>query len=253
MSWLSTLLAGSIGWMLGGPLGALAGAALAHVYGKARTARYKAHGTGSKGPFTSHHERQSAFFVSMFTILGKLAKIDGQVSKEENDVLLSILDEIRLSGQQREFAIALFNKGKESSYSIEVLAQEFFNIAQTNKTLIVSFYDMLYTLAMADGVYHPAERAALESIRSIFRLDASYQRSTEAHDGTSIQECYAELGVSPNASNTAVKEAYRKKALEFHPDRIASKGLPEEFQKFAEQRFRAIKEAWDHIRAERNL
>jgi DnaJ like chaperone protein len=40
---------------------------------------------------------------------------------------------------------------------------------------------------------------------------------------------------------------------EYHPDMIASKGLPEEFTKLAEDKFREIQEAYDRVRKERNV
>jgi DnaJ like chaperone protein len=50
-----------------------------------------------------------------------------------------------------------------------------------------------------------------------------------------------------------IKKAYRKLSIEFHPDSIASKGLPEEFTTFAAEKFRAIQEAYDTIKKERNI
>ena len=46
---------------------------------------------------------------------------------------------------------------------------------------------------------------------------------------------------------------YRKLVMEYHPDRIVSKGLPEEFTKFAQDKFREIQEAFDMIRKERRM
>jgi len=41
--------------------------------------------------------------------------------------------------------------------------------------------------------------------------------------------------------------------MEYHPDTIASKGLPEEFTKFAEDKFREIHEAYEAIKKERGI
>jgi DnaJ like chaperone protein len=40
---------------------------------------------------------------------------------------------------------------------------------------------------------------------------------------------------------------------DFHPDKIISKGLPEEFTDFASSRFREIHESYEKIRQERNF
>ena len=40
---------------------------------------------------------------------------------------------------------------------------------------------------------------------------------------------------------------------DFHPDTIASKGLPEEFIQFANDKFREIQEAYEMIKKERNM
>lgn len=42
-------------------------------------------------------------------------------------------------------------------------------------------------------------------------------------------------------------------ASDFHPDKIIAKGLPEEFVKFANDKFKEIQEAYEAIKKERGL
>ncbi|KAF3996855.1 DnaJ domain-containing protein [Glaciimonas immobilis] len=52
-----------------------------------------------------------------------------------------------------------------------------------------------------------------------------------------MKDYYAVLGVESNASFGAIKNAYRKKASEFHPDRNSSPDAPSQF--------RQVQEAYD--------
>jgi len=54
-----------------------------------------------------------------------------------------------------------------------------------------------------------------------------------------MQDYYAILGVSPDASANAIKSAYRKKAAQLHPDRNASSD--------ATVRFREVQEAYETL------
>ena len=54
---------------------------------------------------------------------------------------------------------------------------------------------------------------------------------------------YALLGVDRKADDAALKKAYRKAAVKWHPDKHASK--PEAEQKAAEEKFKEIAEAYD--------
>ena len=67
------------------------------------------------------------------------------------------------------------------------------------------------------------------------------------------EKYYAILGCDSSDSNEHIKSQYRKLVLDYHPDKIASKGLPEEFTKFANDKFREIQEAYEFIKKERNL
>jgi DnaJ like chaperone protein len=54
------------------------------------------------------------------------------------------------------------------------------------------------------------------------------------------------LGVKRNASGREIKEAYRRLAGQYHPDKVMHLG--EEFREMAERRFREIQSAYEEIK-----
>jgi DnaJ like chaperone protein len=61
------------------------------------------------------------------------------------------------------------------------------------------------------------------------------------------------LNCTPESSDEQIKSSYKKLVKDFHPDKIVSKGLPEEFIDFASDRFREIQESYEKIRQERGF
>ena len=60
------------------------------------------------------------------------------------------------------------------------------------------------------------------------------------------QANYDILEVSKEATNDEVKKAYRKMAIKYHPDKVASLG--EEFQKAAKEKFQQVQSAYEAIK-----
>lgn len=56
------------------------------------------------------------------------------------------------------------------------------------------------------------------------------------------------LGLEPGSNQDAVKAAYRRAALRYHPDRVQSLG--EEFRQLAEERMKEINEAYEKLRSD---
>ena len=82
--------------------------------------------------------------------------------------------------------------------------------------------------------------------------ETAYQQHRSRYIQTAGKS-YAILGVKPEDSDENIKSRYRKLVMEYHPDRIVSKGLPEEFTKFAQEKFREIQDAYDEIKKERGI
>jgi DnaJ like chaperone protein len=117
----------------------------------------------------------------------------------------------------------------------------------------MSFFDLLLQIAAADGKLHPAEETALKRIKGIFQISDHQFDNMKAVYFKELDRYYKTLNCTPQSSNEEIKSNYKKLVKDFHPDRIISKGLPEEFIDFATKRFREIQEAYDTIKQERNF
>ncbi len=248
MGWFGKIAGGTVGFLFGGPLGAICGAALGHAFVDKRSIIPQEHQT-----FTEKDSTQALYFVSLFSILGKLSKIDGVVTRDEIEVTENFMKEIGLSPEQRRFAIETFNEAKTSPYSIEDLATQFYNFNRHSPEILRSFLDLLFRTVAADGKQHPAEESALRRMQDIFRISEQEYTNLRLSYFDDFDKYYRRLECTPGSSNEEIKRNYRKLASDFHPDKIMSKGLPEEFVDFATDRFQEIQEAYDKIRKERNF
>jgi DnaJ like chaperone protein len=248
MGWFGKLAFGSMGMLFGGPLGAIAGAALGHHLIDKKETPIRA--PKRLGP---QEQSQAAYFVSIFSILGKLAKADGVVTRDEIAVVNEFIAHLNMPERERQFAKQVFNEAKASSYSIDVFATQFYQMSRHQPTILLSFLDVLFRLAAADGTLHPAEEAVLNRMKAIFQISDIQFNNLKSVYFKDTDKYYRVLNCTPQSSNQEIKANYKKLVKDFHPDTIISKGLPEEFTQFATERFREIQGAYEQIRQERNL
>jgi DnaJ like chaperone protein len=254
MGWFGKLTFGSLGLLLGGPLGAMAGAALGHAL-----VDKKANFTGQttrpvpETPFVNAERAQAAFFISLFSILGKLSKMDGVVTKDEIDVVQDFINGLTIDETEKQFARQIFNEAKNSPYLIDDFAIQLYQAVKDQPTLLVSYFDLLFRIVAADGTFHPAEESALKRVKEIFNISDNQYEDLKAAYFNDFDKYYKILNCTPDSTNEEIKSSYKKLVKDFHPDTIISKGLPEEFIEFATSRFRKIQESYEKIKQERNF
>lgn len=248
MSWFGKIMGGSVGFMLGGPIGALVGATLGHALMDEKVRGQYA----EQGRMTGLEQRQAVFFTATFAMLGKMAKADGRVCESEIEVVRVFMhDKLRLNSAAQHFAIGIFNQAKDDHTPFEEYARQFGQTFADDAQLRLMFFEMLFTVAMADKVLHPAEEQLLRSTPAALGLHGDVYETVRRQFVDDLSHHFAVLGLPNNADSAEVKKAYRKLVSEYHPDKVIAKGLPEDFIKFAEGKFREVNEAYEAIQKTR--
>jgi DnaJ like chaperone protein len=107
-------------------------------------------------------------------------------------------------------------------------------------------------VSIADGALSQSEERLILAAKSIFSISDSQYAAIKSRYIKDDDKYYAILGITRNDTEETIKKTYRRLVKEYHPDIIASKGLPEEFTKLAEDKFREIQGAYEVISKERN-
>ena len=240
MSFLKTALFYMVGSAIGGPIGGL----LAAIIGSHMTANRG----GRRRGFSSNEQQQTAFFAALFACLAKLAKADGHISEEEVEKIdFYMRERFKFDADQREFAIKVFNHAKNDSVSYEDYAKQLSSLLGSNKNSLVMFYELLFELAMADGVLDGNEEKLLRKTTGIFGIDDGLFDGFKQQFSNNNPNPYVVLGVEKSMSFSEIKKVYQRKRREFHPDSLIAKGLPDELLQKAQDKFIAIQEAFKSI------
>ncbi len=271
MGWMGKLIGGTLGFVIGGPLGAIAGAAFGHTIDKSGelgtsespfssgsfggASPYEQMGGGAFGRRISPQQRaQMTFFIGAFSMVAKVAAADGNVSQAERQRIQEFMDrDLQLDPQSKSVAERIFHTALSQDQPYDQLAQQFYGEFRNQPQILELLIDFLYRVAAEDGGVTSAEEDLIQRAARIFQFSQQRIDNIRNRYAASAEKHYAVLGVSPQDSNDEIKKAYRQLVREYHPDTIASKGLPEEFNKFAADKFREIQEAYEAVRQERGF
>ncbi len=250
MGWIGKLLGGAVGFAMGGPLGAILGAALGHGFDRGTRSLRSLYA----GRIEPVQRSQLTFFVATFSMLSKLSEADGYVSSEELRTIDGFMkSDLGLDPAGRDAAARIFNAARSSPQSFEDFALQFYGEFHERPQLLIMMIDILVRVAAADGSVGEAEKTMIRSAVSIFDVGEAQYRAILARYSSQIDRYYQVLQCEREDTNEEIKRRYRRLVNEYHPDKIASKGLPEQFSHFAAEKFREIQDAYDHVRVERGF
>ena len=267
-------IGGFLGFINAGPLGALAGIALGALFdmGLDRVNQSGTNGeninneydnndfspTGNRQNTSNYYEGQrNSFLFSLLVLASYVIRADDRVMHSEMETLRHFLRNNfgRLAVEQGEQIILnLFEQQKRIGLHQfreiihESCMQIGINMDYSQRLQLLNFLTML---AKADGEVAVVEIEALRNIAVWMSLNATEADTMLNLKKDDINSAYKVLAVSPSATDEEIKKAYRKMALQHHPDRVAALG--EDIRLAAEKKFQEINDAKEKIYRSRGL
>ena len=279
MGFLGKAVGIGFGFMIGGPIGAIMGGFLGSMFDNAAERGPAGVGLGMRCPHCGNHikptmdghcpvcsmdltnqplqntsDRQFVFYVSMASLAAKMAKADGVVTADEIQAFDTFIrTELRISSEDRKIIAGLFNQAKNTQDDAAAVARQFKNLMGHQPQVMQMMVHLLFRIAMADGKFHPAEEQYILQVSRIFGISQMEYEQIKALFIKKNDRAYTILGISSQASDEEIKAAYKKLVIEYHPDKLMAKGVPEDFIKIANEKMAEINSAYDQISKERGL
>lgn len=191
-------------------------------------------------------ERSVGFTIAVIALGAKMAKADGQVTRDEVTVFRQVF---AIPEGEEGNAAKVFNLARQDTAGFDAYAHKIRAMFRADDSkVLIDLMEGLFHIATADGNYHDKEDDFLAQVATIFGLSDGCFRSlrTRFVDGT-LPDPYLMLGVAANAPMAEVRAAWKQAVRDTHPDVMIARGVPPEAVKLAERRLIAINAAWAEI------
>ena len=195
-------------------------------------------------------EKTVAFAIAVVALGAKMAKADGQVTRDEVTAFREVFE---IAREDEAGAAKVFNLARQDVAGYREYATRIGTMFRDDPATLTDLLEGLFHIAMADGFYHPGEDQFLEDVAEIFGLtDVEYKAIRARFVPDAVPDPYTVLGVDPSASLDEARAAFRQLARDNHPDQMIARGVPEEAVQLAQKRMIDINRAWEEIRTARS-
>jgi DnaJ like chaperone protein len=233
------LIGAGLGWAFGGPIGAVIGFGVGWMFDSANEADEKrVYTTTTVGDF----------LVSMLVLIAAVMKADGKVLKSELDFVKTFL--VRKFGESSaRDALKILRDLLKKNIPIQDVAHQISERLDYHSRL--ELLHLLYGVAHADGMIADSEKQVLDQIAYYLGISSSDHLSIRNMFFQNTESSYNILGIDRNSTPEEIKKAYRKLAIEYHPDKVDYLG--EEIRRDAEEKFQKITNAYEKIKKEKGF
>lgn len=249
------IVGGSAGLAIGGPIGALlgviAGHAVDHYVLDDRSSVETAPVATPRDPKDHPGLRQIAFTIGVIALGAKMAKVDGEVTRDEVEAFRSFF---QVPPGEEKNVQRFFDLAKRDATGFETYARQVAALFPDAPEILESVLEGLFSIAKADGRVGAEEAGYLAQVARVFGIDsARFERAKATALGIVECESCTILGVDPQATDEQIRTAWLALVRQHHPDRLIVQGLPDEAIAVANRKLATINDAYDRLRRERGL
>jgi DnaJ like chaperone protein len=226
------------GWIFAGPIGGIIGLAIgAIIDGNVQVK------TNINGRTTIND-----FAMSLIVLIAAVMKADGTIMKSELDYVKKFLNKTFGEQAAAELSIMLRDILKQDIAINDVCNQIGNHLDYSSKLEMIH---LLFGVSKADGHIHPNEVALIEQIAAMLGVTSADYKSIKAMFIEETDSAYKTLGLEKTATIEEIKKAYKRLAIEHHPDKVSYLG--EEVQNAAKEKFQKLNEAYEKIKKEKGF
>ena len=240
---LGKWIAGALGWAMFGPLGAILG-----YYITSRLEKLADAAASYSEDQSWNQGQRNSFLVSLLVLSAAVIKADGKTTSQEISTLRNFFA-VNFGAEAADEAESIVRDLLQKDYNLYEVCTQIRSCMDYSQRL--QLYHYLVSLGACDGLLQ-CEIDVLEVIATYIGLSKTEVDSIFAHYRPASNDSnYKILEITPDATNEEVKKAYRKMAIKYHPDKVATLGA--DVQKAAEEKFKAISQAYEAICRERGI
>lgn len=230
---------GGLGWVLGGPIGAILGVTLASMAdGQKWNTQTRAY------PRT----RPGDFIVSLLVLFAFVMKADKKMLKTELNFVKTFLSQ-QFPHENTQMYLTIFRDVLKQTYPlVDVCRQIQRHMDHSSRLELIH---VLFGLANSDQEIHKSEIEMIHKIAGYLNVNDKDFTSIKSMFVNDPSAAYKILEIDPSCSDDDVKKAYRKMANKYHPDKVTHLGA--DLQKLAEDKFKAVSQAYRDIKKERSM
>ena len=191
---------------------------------------------------------QQQFSKSLLILSAEVMKADGKILKAELDFVKQFLNQ-QFGPREAQVYVIQLKTILQQSNDIQQTCMNISRMMPTQqRTMLVQY---LFGIAQSDGNISKPEMSVIERISTMLGIPAHEFAQLKSMFWKDAANSYKVLGIDKSADDRAVKKAYRKMAVENHPDKFAILG--EQHQKAANEKFQKIQDAYETIKKERGM
>ncbi len=240
-------IGGGLGWALGGPIGALLGFAIGTMVDET-SIEVQRPGEGFSRKAYRHHTTASDFTMSLLVLSAAVMKADGRVMRSELEYVKQFFSQQFSASEVRNLLPVLKDVLDKDINVRDVCGQIRYNMEYPLRLQLLHY---LFGIARADGKVSTAEANVIQQIAQLLGINSSDFQSIRAMFYKDPDAAYQILEISENATDAEVKNAYRRMAKKYHPDKLNHLG--ENFKKAATEKFQNVQEAYETIKKQRGM
>jgi DnaJ like chaperone protein len=240
---------GTLGWAMGGPIGALLGFAIGTVidHGTLAIETTTGRNTSYTGPRMGP-THTGDFTASLLVLAAAVMKSDGRVMSSELDYVKRFFIRNFGEGHTQERMLLLRDILKQDIPLDDVCSQIKYNMPYASRLQLLHF---LFGISQADGSVQESEVNTIRRIAVHMGIEENDFTSIKAMFYRDTNSDYKILEAEPTATDEEIKKAYRRMAVKYHPDKVANEGP--EVQRAAKEKFQKLQEAYDNIKKQRGM